>query len=64
MTEEEFAAIAKAAGLDATAARFPDDVRAALAQLARHRAQLPRSSDPGLEPTPAFTLAPPKGLRA
>jgi hypothetical protein len=47
-------ALAKAAGLAATAARFPDDVREALAALARHKAALPRSSDPTLEPTPAY----------
>lgn len=56
MTDEEIAAIVKAAGLEDTAARYPADVRAALAQLARHRGQLPRSSDPTLEPTPAFHL--------
>lgn len=47
-------ALAKAAGLAATAARFPDDVREALGSLARHKAALPRSSDPRLEPTPAY----------
>ncbi len=56
MTDQEIAAIVKGAGLEGTAARYPADVRAALAQLARHRGQLPRSSDPGLEPTPAFSL--------
>lgn len=61
MTDDEFAAIVKAAGLEATAARYPADVRAALAQLARHRGQLPRSSDPALEPTPVFTLAAKRG---
>ncbi len=50
-------ALAKAAGLEATAARFPDDVREALATLARHKAALPRTSDPRLEPTP-FHQAP------
>ena len=54
MTDEEIAALVKAAGLEETAARYPGDVRAALAQLARHKGQLPRSSDPALEPTPAF----------
>lgn len=60
MTDDEIAAIVKAAGLEATAARYPADVRAALAQLARHRGQLPRSSDPALEPTPAFSLPAPR----
>ncbi|HEV7455379.1 MAG TPA: hypothetical protein VGN96_01275 [Roseococcus sp.] len=54
MTDEEIAALVKAAGLEETAARYPADVRAALAQLARHKGQLPRSSDPALEPTPSF----------
>lgn len=54
MTDEEIAALVKAAGLEETAARYPADVRAALAQLARHKGQLPRSSDPTLEPTPAY----------
>lgn len=54
MTDEEIAALVKAAGLEETAARYPADVRAALAQLARHKGQLPRTSDPALEPTPAF----------
>ncbi|MBB3900436.1 hypothetical protein [Roseococcus suduntuyensis] len=54
MTDEEIAALVKAAGLEDAAARYPADVRAALAQLARQRGQLPRSGDPALEPTPAF----------
>ena len=44
--------LVKAAGLEATAQRFPDDVREALALLAKYKATLPRSSDPTLEPTP------------
>lgn len=48
---------AKAAGLEATAARFPDDLREALAMAAKHKAALPRTSTPGLEPTP-FHQAP------
>ncbi|MBX9750562.1 MAG: hypothetical protein K5Q68_13335 [Roseococcus sp.] len=51
--------LAQAAGLAATAARFPADVEEALASLARHKAALPRSSDPILEPTPAYRLARP-----
>jgi hypothetical protein len=54
MTEQEIAALAKAAGLEALAARFPEDLRAALESLARHRAALRRSADPALEPTPAY----------
>jgi hypothetical protein len=46
--------LAQAAGLAATAARFPADVAEALATLARHKAALPRSNDPALEPTPAY----------
>ncbi len=46
--------LAQAAGLAATAARFPADVEEALATLAKHKAALPRSSDPRLEPTPAY----------
>jgi GTP cyclohydrolase II len=38
MTDDEIAAIVKAAGLEATAARYPADVRAALAQLGATRA--------------------------
>lgn len=43
-------ALIRAAGLEATAARFPDDVTEALATLARHKASLPRSTDATLEP--------------
>jgi hypothetical protein len=53
MSEEEIAALVKAAGLEQLAAAHPADVREALATLARHRAALRRSSDPTLEPTPA-----------
>jgi hypothetical protein len=60
MTDDEFATLVKAAGLEATAARFPGDVRAALAMLARHKNQLPRTGDPTLEPTPAFRVESPK----
>jgi hypothetical protein len=56
MTDAEFAALVKAAGMEATAARFPADVRTALATLAKHKGQLPRTSDPTLEPTPAFQV--------
>lgn len=49
-------ALVKAAGLEATAARFPGDVQEALALLAKYRATLPRSSDPKLEPIPAYGL--------
>lgn len=49
-------ALAKAAGLEETAARFPADLAEALATLARHKAALPRSSDPTLEPTPAHQV--------
>jgi len=49
-------ALAKAAGLAATAARFPADVQEALATLAKHKAALPRTSDPTLEPVPAYGL--------
>jgi hypothetical protein len=54
--DETTATLAKAAGLAATAARFPADVEEALASLARHKAALPRTSDPRLEPTPAYGL--------
>jgi len=52
--DETTQALVKAAGLSATAARFPDDIAEALATLAKHKAALPRSSDPRLEPTPAY----------
>ena len=45
-------ALVKAAGLEATAARFPEDVREALKVLAQHKAALRPSNDPRLEPTP------------
>ena len=54
MTEEEIAQHVKAAGMEATAARFPTEVREALEALGRHRAALVRNHDPALEPTPAF----------
>jgi hypothetical protein len=54
--DETTAALAKAAGLAETAARFPADVAEALASLAKHKAALPRSSDPRLEPTPAHQV--------
>ncbi|MCX8132717.1 MAG: hypothetical protein N3D18_01990 [Roseococcus sp.] len=59
MTDEEIAALAKAAGLEALAARYPEDLRAALETLARHRAALRRDADPMQEPTPAFRLPAP-----
>lgn len=59
LTDEEFATLVKAAGLEATAASFPGDVRTALATLAKHKGQLPRTSDPTLEPTPAFQVGTP-----
>lgn len=48
-------ALAKAAGLETTARRFPDDVHEALASLAKHKTLLARTNDPTLEPTPAYT---------
>ncbi|MCU0887068.1 MAG: hypothetical protein MUC64_03465 [Rubritepida sp.] len=54
LTDEEVAAIAQAAGLATLHARFPGEVRAALATLAKHASALPRPADPGVEPTPAF----------
>jgi hypothetical protein len=54
MSEEEIAALVKAAGLEDLAAKHPADVREALATLAKHRAALRRTSDPALEPTPAY----------
>jgi hypothetical protein len=48
--------LAEAAGLAATAARFPADVQEALATLAKHKAALPRSNDPRLEPIPAYQV--------
>ena len=53
--DDAIAALAKRAGLEATAQRFPDDIREAITSLAKHRAALPRSNDPTLEPTPAYT---------
>ena len=52
--DETAQAMVKAAGLGATAAHFPADIADALASLAKHKAALPRSSDPRLEPTPAY----------
>lgn len=52
--DERTKTLAQAAGLTATATRFPADVQEALATLAKHKAALPRSSDPALEPTPAY----------
>ena len=60
MDEATLATLAGAAGLTATANRFPDDVREALATLARHKANLPRSSDAGLEPLPAYRAPTPR----
>jgi len=57
MDDTTLEALIRAAGLEETARAFPDDVRDALATVARQRANLPRSSDPALEPTPAY-LAP------
>jgi hypothetical protein len=57
MDDATLAALIRAAGLEETAREFPDDVREALATVARQRASLPRSSDPTLEPTPGH-LAP------
>lgn len=54
MDDATLAALIRAAGLEETARRFPDDVRDALTTVARQRANLPRSSDPTLEPTPAY----------
>ncbi|MBS7812576.1 hypothetical protein [Roseococcus pinisoli] len=54
MDDATLAALIRAAGLEETARQFPDDVRDALATVARQRANLPRSSDPTLEPTPAY----------
>ena len=53
MSDEEIAVLVKAAGLQELAAKYPADVRDALATLAKHRAALRRTSDPTLEPTPA-----------
>ena len=52
--DDATAALLRAAGLEATADRFPEDIRDALATLAKHKANLPRSSDPRLEPTPPY----------
>jgi len=52
--DETTQALLKTAGLKATAARFPADIADALASLAKHKAALSRSSDPTLEPTPAY----------
>ncbi|TCH97224.1 hypothetical protein EJV46_18120 [Roseococcus sp. SYP-B2431] len=57
MDDATLAALIRAAGLEETAREFPDDVRDALATVARQRAALPRSSHPRLEPTPGY-LAP------
>lgn len=54
MDDETQAALIRAAGLEETACEFPSDVRDALATVARQRANLPRTSDPTLEPTPAY----------
>lgn len=54
MNDAAVSTLAHAAGLAATAARFPDDVRQALATLEHHKANLPRSNDAGLEPLPAY----------
>lgn len=59
MDHTAFTTLADAAGLAETARRFPDDVKEAMATLARHKAHLPRSSDPRLEPLPAYSA--PKG---
>ena len=52
--DDAIAALAKRAGLEATAGRFLEDVQEALTSLAKHRAALPRSNNPKLEPTPAY----------
>ena len=52
--DETTQALVKAAGLTGTAAHFPADIADALASLAKHKAALPRNSDPTLEPTPAY----------
>ena len=52
--DETTQALVKAAGLSATATRFPADIADALASLAKHKAALPRTNDPRLEPTPAY----------
>lgn len=62
MDDATFASLTAAAGLAVTASRFSDDVREALATLARHKANLPRSSDATLEPLPAYR-APTCGAR-
>jgi len=54
MDHAAFTTLAGAAGLADTALRFPDDIKEALATLARHKANLPRNSDPTLEPLPAY----------
>lgn len=57
MDDATLAALIRAAGLEETAREFPADVREALATVAKQRANLPRSVDPTLEPTPGY-LAP------
>ncbi|MDB5416131.1 MAG: hypothetical protein JWR10_4466 [Rubritepida sp.] len=59
MDDATLAALVQAAGLEETARRFPGDVREAVASLAKLRPNLRRSSDPALEPTPAYVA--PKG---
>jgi hypothetical protein len=54
MDDATLAALIHAAGLEDTAREFPSDVREALATVARQRSNLPRTSDPTLEPTPAY----------
>ncbi len=53
MDDATLAALIRAAGLEETAREFPDDVRDAVATVLRQRANLPRTSDHKLEPTPA-----------
>jgi hypothetical protein len=55
-TEAELAAIARAHGLERLHARFPGELRAALAALAKHAASRPQPEDVAVEPAPPFTV--------
>jgi hypothetical protein len=55
-TEEEVAALARAHGLERLHARFPGELRAALATLAKHASNRPVVDDPAVEPTPPYTV--------
>lgn len=51
----ELAALARAHGLERLHARFPDELRAALATLASHARTRPRPEDVAVEPVPPCT---------